>query len=365
MLEDFTLKANEGYILGLDLDFMKVDNTAFWSNGISTVELYFPSTVNLETLQQTDVTIPALSSDYKCTINRGTPEGDRRVKDSYWRCLGVPSFNIYNSALKDGSGTPIEWKTDYTWHADESEFPFIYMWNKADNTLTAQSTSAFNFLPMHAYLVQNGGEIKWTAVSAKPSSIVARKENDMPATTYEWRLTLDQDSNMVDQTFVRMTNLEQVTDTFDFGQDMSKEFNETRSNLYSFIGYERAAANCLTLNTKSNTIIPLGLNIIAGGDYTLAMPDGTNGVGITLVDEATGTRTNLSAGLTYPVTLEKGDYTNRFFLEISPIKTTPTGIEDVQGGNVQSTKAHKVMIDGILYIVKDGNIFDARGARLR
>ena len=365
MLEDFTLKANEGYILGLDLDFMKVDNTAFWSNGISTVELYFPSTVNLETLQQTDVTIPALSSDYKCTINRGTPEGDRRVKDSYWRCLGVPSFNIYNSALKDGSGTPIEWKTDYTWHADESEFPFIYMWNKADNTLTAQSTSAFNFLPMHAYLVQNGGEIKWTAVSAKPSSIVARKENDMPATTYEWRLTLDQDSNMVDQTFVRMTNLEQVTDTFDFGQDMSKEFNKTRSNLYSFIGYERAAANCLTLNTKSNTIIPLGLNIIAGGDYTLAMPDGTNGVGITLVDEATGTRTNLSAGLTYPVTLEEGDYTNRFFLEISPIKTTPTGIEDVQGGNVQSTKVHKVMIDGILYIVKDGNIFDARGARLR
>lgn len=365
MLEDFTLKANEGYILGLDLDFMKVDNTAFWSNGISTVELYFPSTVNLETLQQTDVTIPALSSDYKCTINRGTPEGDRRVKDSYWRCLGVPSFNIYNSALKDGSGKTIEWKTDYTWHADESEFPFIYMWNKADNTLTAQSTSAFNFLPMHAYLVQNGGEIKWTAVSAKPSSIVARKENDMPATTYEWRLTLDQDSNMVDQTFVRMTDLEQVTDSFDFGQDMSKEFNKTRSNLYSFIGYERAAANCLTLNTKSNTIIPLGLNIIAGGDYTLAMPDGTNGVGITLVDETTGTRTNLSAGLTYPVTLEKGDYTNRFFLEISPIKTTPTGIEDVQEGNVQSTKVHKVMIDGILYIVKDGKIFDARGARLR
>lgn len=365
MLEDFTLKANEGYILGLDLDFMQVDNTAFWSNGISTVELYFPSTVNLETLQQTDVTIPALSSDYKCTINRGTPEGDRRVKDSYWRCLGVPSFNIYNSALKDGSGSTIEWKTDYTWHADEREFPFIYMWNKADNTLTAQSTSAFNFLPMHAYLVQNGGEIKWTAVSAKPSSIVARKENDMPATTYEWRLTLNQDSNMVDQTFVRMTNLEQVTDTFDFGQDMSKEFNKTRSNLYSFINYERAAANCLTLNTESNTIIPLGLNIIAGGDYTLAMPDGTNGVGITLVDEATGTRTNISAGLTYPVTLEKGDYTNRFFLEISPIKTTPTGIEDVQGGNVQSAKVHKVMIDGILYIVKDGKIFDARGARLR
>ena len=365
MADTMVLRKYVGYILGLDLDYMQANNYNFWTNGISTIELFFPSTTNQETLQQTTVTIPALSEDYKCTINRGTTEGDRRVKDSYWRCIGTPSFNLYNTAVSDGSGNTIAWKTDYTWHADEREFPFIYMWNKADNTLTAQSTSAFNFLPMHAYLVQNGGEIKWTAVSAKPSSIVARKENNMPATTYEWRLTLNQDSNMVDQTFVRMTNLEQVTDSFDFGQDMSKEFNKTRSNLYSFIGYERAAANCLTLNTKSNTIIPLGLNIIAGGDYTLAMPDGTNGVGITLVDETTGTRTNLSAGLTYPVTLEKGDYTNRFFLEISPIKTTPTGIEDVQGGNVQSTKVHKVMIDGILYIVKDGKIFDARGARLR
>jgi hypothetical protein len=363
MATNYVLKANEGYILGLDLDFMAYDNTTFWAHNIETIELFFPSTTTQETLKQTNCTIPALSAiegdPYRCTINRGTSEGDRRVKDSYWRCLGVPSFNIYNTSLHDGEGNPI------TWQPDGNTLPFIYMWNKADNTLTAQSTSAFTFLPMHAYLVQNGGEIKWTAVSAKPSSIVARKENDMPATTYEWRLTLNQDSNMVDQTFVRMTNLEQVTDTFDFGQDMSKEFNKTRSNLYSFIGYERAAANCLTLNTESNTIIPLGLNIIAGGDYTLAMPDGTNGVGITLVDETTGTRTNLSAGLTYPVTLEKGDYTNRFFLEISPIKTTPTGIEDVQGGNVQSTKVHKVMIDGILYIVKDGKIFDARGARLR
>jgi|GEM_PF-2766242 len=363
MLEDFTLKANEGYILGLDLDYMQADNTSFWSNGISTVELYFPSTVNLGTLQQTNVTIPALSSDYKCTINRGTPEGDRRVKDSYWRCLGVPSFNIYNSALKDSEGKPITWKTDYTWHADESEFPFIYMWNKADNTLTAQSTSAFNFLPMHAYLVQNGGEIKWTAVSAKPSSIVARKENNMPATTYEWRLTLNQDSNMVDQTFVRMTNLEQVTDTFDFGQDLVKELNTGRSDIYTYIGYERVAANSRPIETTRTTVIPMGLNIESAGDYTFAIPDGTDGIGVTLIDEETGIRTSLGA-LSYTVNLPKGNYDNRFVLEISPIKTITTGIDEVPSNQGPSTNARKVMIDGILYIVKDGKMYDARGTRV-
>ena len=363
MLEDFTLKANEGYILGLDLDFMKADNTAFWSNGISTVELYFPSTVNLETLQQTNVTIPALSSDYKCTINRGTPEGDRRVKDSYWRCLGVPSFNIYNSALKDGSGNTIEWKTDYTWHADESEFPFIYMWNKADNTLTAQSTSAFNFLPMHAYLVQNGGEINWTAVSAKPSSIVARQVSDIMPNEYNWRITLSRDSVTEDQTYVRMTSLEQVTDSFDFGQDLVKELNTGRSDIYTFIGYERVAANSRPIETTQTTIVPMGLNIETTGDYTFSIPEGTDGVGVVLVDEATGIRTSLSA-LDYTVTLQQGDYTNRFYLEISPIQNTPTGIDEVPSDQVPSTKIRKVMIDGVLYIVRDGKIFDARGARV-
>lgn len=364
MLNDFVLKANEGYILGLDLDFMQVDNTAFWSNGISTVELYFPSTVNLETLKQTNVTIPALSSDYKCTINRGTPEGDRRVKDSYWRCLGVPSFNIYNSALKDGSGNTIEWKTDYTWHADESEFPFIYMWNKADNTLTPQATSTFTFLPMHAYLVQNGGVINWTAVSAKPSSIVARRVNEQPATEYEWRLALTSDSVLIDQTYVKMSNIEQVTDTFDFNQDMIKEFNAYRSDIYTYIGYERVAANSMPLQTEQTTVIPVGVKIKTAGEYTFAMPDGTNGVGVTLVDTQTGVRTNLGL-MDYTVTLTAGSFNQRFVLEISPIMQTPTDIEEVTGDGVQVTGVRKVLIDQKMYIIKDGKVYDARGAKVK
>ena len=364
MASSYVLKANEGYILGLDLDFMQANNFDFWSNGISSVELFFPSTVSMETLEQTNVTIDALSEDYKCTINRGTSEGDRRVKDSYWRCIGVPSFNLYNTELKDESGNTISWKTDYTWKADESEFPFIYMWNKADNTLTAQSTSTFNFLPMHAYLVQNGGQITWTNVSAKPSSIVARQKSSLMPDEYNWRITLSRDSVTEDQTYVRLTNLEQVTDSFDFGQDLVKELNTGRGDIYTFIGYERVAANSLPIETSRTTIIPMGLNIENAGDYTFAIPEGTEGIGVTLVDNETGVRTSLSA-LSYTVNLTAGDYTGRFVLEISPIAQTPTGVETVTGEGLPVTGARKVMIDGILYIVKDGKMYDARGARVQ
>lgn len=358
----YTLEANQGYILELNLSAMAADNTTFWSNGISTIELYFPSTVAQETLKQTNCTIPALPDDYKCNINRGTAEGDRRVKDSYWRCIGVPSYNLYNSALKDGSGNTIEWKTDYTWQEDESEFPFIYMWNKTDNTLTPQSTSAFLFQPMHAYLTQIKSAIVWTAVSAKPSSIVARRARKEADNEHEWRIELRQDTTFLDQTYVRMTNLEQVTDSFDFGQDLVKELN-SRSNIYTFIGYEKVAANSMTVHTDQTTVIPVGANIRADGEYTFAMPEGTNGVGITLIDTEANVRTSLSA-LDYTVTLSAGEYTNRFFLEISPVQNTPTDLGNVQGDNVQGTKARKVMVDGILYIVRDGKMYDARGARV-
>ena len=356
--QGYTLKANEGYILELNLNAMAADNTTFWSNGISTIELYFPSTVAQETLKQTNCTIPALSADYECKINRGTgTDGDRRVKDSYWRCIGVPSYNLYNSTLTDGSGNEIRWNTDYTWQSDDRAFPFIYVWNKTDNTLTPQSTSAFTFQPMHAYLTQIKSAIVWTAVSAKDvSSIVARRARKEADNEHEWRIELKQDTTFLDQTYVRMSNMEQVTDSFDFGQDMIKELN-SRSNIYTYIGYEKVAANSMTVHSDQTTVIPVGANIRADGEYTFAMPDGTSGVGVTLIDNVENTRTNLSA-LDYTVTLSEGEYTNRFFLEISPVQNTPTDIEAVSG---QPSEVRKVMIDGILYIVRDGKMYDARG----
>ena len=366
--DNFVLKANQGYILGLDMDYMQATDFTFWSNKNTTIELYFPSTVTLETLKSTEVTIPALNTiegdPYRCTINRENgDDGDRRIKDSYWRCIGVPSFNMYNSALEDGEGNMIEWKDDYEWKEDDAAFPFIYLWNKADNTITPQATSEFSFQPMHAYLVQNGGAIVWTAVSAKPSSIVARQRNTEPE-EYNWRLELQQNNQMIDRTYIRMKDLESVTDGFDFGQDMSKEFNKKRSAIFSFIGTEKVAANSMPVHTDQTTIVPLGLDIKSAGEYVISLPEGTNGVGVVLVDSITGTRTNLGL-MDYEVSLTAGKIDNRFLLEISPIVQTPTDVEEVTGDGLQVTGARKVIIDQKMYIIKDGKIYDAQGRQVK
>lgn len=356
--DEFVMKANEGYLLSLDLDLMRYDNTNFWSNNRATVELYFPSTANVQTIQQTNYTMPGLGEEYKCTIDyshiEGKTDSDRRVKDSYWRCIGVPSFADYNNTLSDGTN-PITWKPN------GNNFPFLYEWNVSDNSLMVRAASTYKFRPTFAYLVQNGNQIKWSAVNNKPSSIVARQRTDAER-NYEWRITLSRDENQEDQTFVRMTDYEEVTTAFDFNQDLIKELNYGRSDIYTLIGYERAAANSMPLS-DSTTVVPLGLDIEQDGDYTIAMPEGVESVGVTLLDAETGERTNLSIGMDYTISLNKGACHNRLYLEISPIQQTTTDIEYTdQGTREQSVR--KVLIDGKLYIVCDGVVYDAQGKRL-
>ena len=256
----------------------------------------------------------------------------------------------------------INWKDSYTWQADNAAFPFLYEWQVTDNSLQVQNTRNFNFKATFAYLVQNGDSIYWSAVNAKPSNIVARKQE--AKRNYDWKITIARNGEVEDQTFVRLSDNEKVTTEFDFNQDLSKEFNYGRSDIYTLIGYEKAAANSLPLSEQT-TLIPLGLSIEYNGDYTIAMPDGTANIGVTLIDTESNTRTNLSAGMEYTLTLKKGDYNNRFFIEISPIQQTPTDIEYVTGDSNSQDSVRKVLIDNILYIVRDGQIFDARGARVQ
>lgn len=358
--DDFVLEANKGYLLSLDLDLMKHDNEAFWAHDIQQVELFFPSYANVETIAQISYTMPALGDEYECKINYNTngekPDSDRRVKDSYWRCIGVPSFADYNSTLTDGTN-PITWKPK------DTEFPFLYEWNVSDNSLMVRAASQYKFRPTFAYLVQNGNKIHWSAVNATPppTSIAARQRTDVER-NYEWKITLSRDDNQEDQTFLRMTDNEEVSEDFNFNQDLVKELNYGRSDIYTLIGYEKAAANSMPFS-ENTTVVPLGLDIEQDGDYTIAMPEGVESVGVTLLDAETGERTNLSIGMDYTLSLNKGACHNRLYLEISPIQQTTTDIEYTdQGTREQSVR--KVLIDGKLYIVCDGVVYDAQGKRL-
>lgn len=364
----FTLKAFEGYILALDLDEM-TEGSSIWNNDVQDVYVYFPSSAAVEDIQATNRLITIDQEGYQCQIGPRFEGGeDRRVKDSYWHVIGVPSFANYNNPLTEtNGGTAIDWSDDDGKIWETPSLPYLYEWNSADNSLTVTTSATFNFKATYSYMVQYAGtSIYWSAVNATPSSVVARKNDNQP-TSAEFRLELLQGEEKADQTFVRLTDEENVTTGFDFNYDLSKEMNANKANIFTMITtamsdgntVTESAANCLPMSGQT-TVVPVGVKIAADGDYTFAIPEGTEGVGVTLIDQETGIRTSLSA-LAYTVTLEAGTYDERFVLEISPIHNVPTEQSAVSD---QQSDVRKVLIDGLLYIVRDNKMYDARGAMI-
>lgn len=350
------LEAGKGYVLALDLDRMKDNNTSFWTNNIEQVELFFPSASEIENIEKTNTEITVDS--HECTITaRPGMSDDRTKKDSHWNIIGVPSYANYGSELKDGNNTTITWNEN----PSTQDLPFLYEWNMVDNTYSVQSGTTYPFKSMHAYMVQYYGTIKWLLASATPSSAPARVTN--APQNIEFRLELQENDKMTDQTFIRMTNDEAISANFDFNYDLSKQMNSGKANIYTMVeGYIQTAGNCLPMSEQT-TVVPVGVKTAANGDYTFSMPEGTEGIGVVLIDTETGIRTSLSA-LDYTVSLDKGTYDERFILEISPIYPTPTAVETVSDEQSAVSGVRKMLIDGLLYIVREGKMFDARGARV-
>ncbi|MBP5658504.1 MAG: InlB B-repeat-containing protein, partial [Paludibacteraceae bacterium] len=350
-----TLEAGKGYILALDLDLMRDNNETFWANDIQQVELFFPSAAAVENIKGTDteIDVPA----HECTIApRPGQTDDRRKKDSHWNIIGVPSYANYGSTLKNGSNETITWNED----PETKDLPFLYEWNTVDNTYSVQSGTTYPFKAMHAYMVQYSGKLKWTLASATPVGAPARVPS--AAQNIEFRMELQQNSQAVDQTFLRMTNDEEISANFDFNYDLSKQMNSGKANIYTMVeGYIQTAGNCLPISEQT-TVVPVGVKIVTNDDYTFSIPEGTDGVGVTLIDTETGIRTVLSA-VDYTVSLEAGTYDNRFVLEISPIRNMPTELE-TSDNDAAIDSVRKLLIDGLLYIVRDGKVYDARGARV-
>ena len=341
--QGYILKANVGYVLGLDL-FELYPTASVWNNSVEDVYLYFPSmteNVVINNSLPTSVVVP----EHECTIERD----DRNVKDCNWNVIGVPIF------ANDGTGLTID-----------NSVKFYYAWDSSTNELSAEPATATGIMKaMHSYMVQFAGTINWSTHTMTPVSVAARRADNAPIDNYMFRLDLKQGSSIADKAYIELSN--DATTAFDINKDLTKMLKNGSANIYTLVAGKESniqvSGNCLPLNTEQTTVVPVGVKIVADGDYTFSMPEGTNGIGVVLVDNVANTRTNLAL-TDYTITLEQGQVDDRFSLEISQILQTTTDVTSI-GEGLEISGARKVMVDGMLYIIKDGKVFDARGARVQ
>ena len=96
------------------------------------------------------------------------------------------------------------------------------------------------------------------------------------------------------------------------------------------------------------------------GLYTFSLPDGTEGMNVSIADSESGMVHNLALG-DYQTALTAGTYEGRFALEIQPRQGVSTGCEQTDAAG---KSLRKVLIDGNLYILRDGKAYTATGNEL-
>lgn len=327
-----TLLANTGYVVCLNYRRLTKDY-GFEAGQGRKLSLYFPSASKVspaDIKDQADITVTL--ADH--------PRGEKVAWNHWnWHLLGVASYA--NPGFRTTQG----------------DVPFFYQyWHPTDGYAAVASTEV-DFYAMHSYMVQYAGEIEWSKiVNIAPSGLAAKKNagNDQPVNL---RLELQQAGNTIDKTYVQLRE-EEATEGFDLNLDLTKIINKG-ANIYSVVNGDQMAGNVVP---KEATTLPLGVVITEAGEYTFSMPQGTSGMIVELVDYLTGTRTNLLLD-DYTVTLTAGSYEGRFALSMEPNKVV-TDVEDIMGGS-NDTNVRKLLIDGALYMQKDGVLYDAQGKLVR
>lgn len=390
-----TLKANEGYVIrftNLNGENGWTTKDRFPGGAGSKIQLYFPSAESDKTIKPLTGTVTTHLDSLKCTKWRkwesdpsgkkgeNNPIWDRRAIDSNWRIIGSPSFNSAN--ITDPLFTATDPDKNKDGHVSLEEFQeaveayleanpgatpyslkYFYNWEVESNTpkFTIVNAATTEFIATHAHLVQYAGKITWNADGSNPLvGIKAPARYQEEETTEQTlRLVLKQGANDADVAYISRMAFG-ATMGYDLNMDLSKMINANSANIYTMGELYKMAGNCIPDTVET---LAVGVQLAADGDYTFAMPDGTYGTGVTLVDNVTGTRTNLAL-TDYTVTLTAGTYDERFELELSPIAQTPTDIETISD-KAKENGVRKVMVDGVLYIVRDGKVFDARGNRVK
>ena len=328
---DSVMKANRGYVLTLNKSLLNESNPVY--DNTDTLKLYFPSMNKITTeinsgYRQDTVHI----TEHWCNI---TSPADRTIKDSHWNLIGVPS---------------------YAHKTNNKSVKFFYDYDfKKDAYSAEMNAGPETFHAMHAYMVQFAGTIDWSTFTTTPAQLAAKKNADAEE-QYTLRLELQQNGTKADQTFVELHD--DATTMFDMNVDLTKMFN-TGANIYTLIDSDnQVAANVMPI---ANTVIPVGVQVATAGEYTFAMPDGTDGITVELIDYETNTTTNLMLD-EYTVDLAAGTNEARFALHVKPNKVA-TDMENIT--TPSDSELRKFIIDGKLYMQKDDVLYDAQGHIVR
>ena len=157
------------------------------------------------------------------------------------------------------------------------------------------------------------------------------------------------------ETNLRLYEDEQFTDEFDNGWEARYIEGEGISGELYVQTFDKMTV--LATSDLEGSVVGFVPGI--SSNYTISFEG--DGMGYYLNDVVTNQSTLIAEGNTYMFTPEENSNATRFVISRTPIHQMPTGVGAIKNG----TNARKQMINGILYIIRDGKIYDAEGALVK
>ena len=220
--------------------------------------------------------------------------------------------------------------------------------------------------PAYSFFVQVGKSGTMTFETAgrqqAPASIAARNAEERPV-KMDVDITLS-DNHSSDQTGIIISD--RYSDAYEIGRDLEKLFGSA----YNLSVYTLMADNTplafQALAIRSNMqVIPVGYRAPEQGEYTFRLNEATSSIDLlneqyeqlVLVDYQTGELTNLLIS-DYTFYSERTQADNRFAIYAVPRQNAPTDLPNAIG---QDKQAQKIIHNGHLYILRDGNVYNGNG----
>lgn len=317
------------------------------------------------------------------TVAPSTCSDRRNYVHAGWNLIGNPYLHNYSNGATGSSGLRngawIEEEDEYGdktgwWILDENQdqdVPYFtihtYVRNAANNRDSAvyeQVLASGRVLrPFETTFVQinEGNTLNFTSgmnISAAP----ARRRAIAPDIPVRTGIILS-GNNRVDRTGFAISD--EYTTHYEIGADLVKYANKGALNLYTFnADNHQLAFNGLSEEDAAQPIA-VGVTFPTAGEYTFefdAEQYSTNEIeSLILIDHQEKMRINLK-NATYTVTTNAGTVDNRFSIIIRLAKDVTTDIVTV---GFEEDQPRKVIRDGHLYILRDDEIYNATGVRVK
>ena len=253
---------------------------------------------------------------------------------------------------------------NYSYTTDEVPYVTIPTYNFAHYYQVKLSEATLS--PAYGFFVQvgTGGTMTFKTAGRQqaPAGLAARNAEER-LVKMDVDITLS-DNHSSDQTGIIISD--RYSDAYEIGRDLEKLFGSA----YNLSVYTLMADNTplafQALAIRSNMqVIPVGYRAPEQGEYTFALNTNTSSIDLlneqyeqlVLVDYQTGELTNLLIS-DYTFYSERTQADNRFAIYAVPRQNAPTDLPNAIG---QDKQAQKIIHNGHLYILRDGNVYNGNG----